>query len=236
MKRNSKNLAVIISTLLVIAFICNGYVYADDSSVGVNINNIESESASFRKVITAVFKGDGVVYDKKGLIVTEAFIQKNCKFFEKGDYLSIRSAAENDGIGCIIGDILYGPILPPETGSYEKIAYNFVQQTTAPNQGKTWYFIVTATGQYKYTPNPDGTNTINYFYGPFYSFRFEGEGSMFSGSVISTYSSGVSFNGSNTKANFYIRTTHKMTCNVSSFVSYDLGTYTITNYFTVDLP
>ena len=137
--------------VLVIALLGTSCVFAG-SNENYKVLNEEESIKQFSRALDAVFKGYGEVYDANGEDITEAYLVKYGDLYSKGSTETIKEMSAEEGVSAINAHILYGPVIPYIDNSYEEISYALITQDHFPNQGKTWYFGITATGQYSYYP------------------------------------------------------------------------------------
>ena len=207
-------------------------------TIPVGATSVDTETIvpdSFIELCDLVFSGHGEVYDESNQDVTQIFCSNYLNYYNSGNYAAILNGCYED-ISCIrthkISTVSVQRRLEL-TKSYEEQSTHFVTHTGFPYNGKSWYFVVTASGTFTYN---DGNAQISHFPTPTYSFSFVDIGSGFTGSVTSMTSSQINMNSARTSVSFSVDTTHTVTYPIPNLITPGtLGPYSHTSSFTVSI-
>ncbi len=227
-----KKILMRVSLLLVIIFCVTPFsAYATTSGTEPEI------SERFVAICDLVFSGKGEVYNSEGIEITQDFVNAYLGAYNTGNYDTILGACYDMGISRILG---HGDkIMQPSTRafmtlSYEEHAVHFVTQEGPPYDGKSWHFIVTATGTYVYN---DGYQRIEEVRTPTISASYHDIGAAFAGSLDSVRTTTPIISSDGSYATFNVTTTHTVGCPIPGVGSImgTLGPFTHVSYFTIGL-
>ena len=186
----------------------------------------------FLDLIDCLFNGNGEVYDENGVNITDYFVSKYAIVYENKDYEQILNAWKEENIYRIHGYkheiIETRAILHP---TYLEMDAQFVQQKEMPYQGKGWYILVTASGNYGYH---DSYDRIIYFPPPTISVKFYDLGQLFYGTVNSTNTTDPVISSDKKSATFSATITHSVFGPPpAGYIDIELGPFTTVSNFKV---
>ncbi len=199
---------------------------ADNSTVTVTSDMI--------KVCNLVFDGNGELYNSDGDDVTENFIIKYNDFYMNKDYISIVNAFNEEGISNIYAHGNKNSAVQPIAFMdipYDEVVVHLVTQNEFPYNGKSWYFIVEATGTYVYQIS----GYIYSFPTPTINVSYSGLGELFSGSLTSINVTTPVLNSSKNEASFTVTTQHEVSCPIPGldYITGTLGPFTNVSNFKI---
>lgn len=210
--------------------------YASTSTATASVSPSNPEvSTEFIKVCDLVFVGNGEVINSDGLDITQNFIAAYLDVYTSNDYSTILSACYKLGISQFRGHGDPVAQISPRaymTLSYDESVVHFVTQEGFPYDGKSWYFIVTATGTYRYE---DGNQIILEVSMPTITTTFSDLGAAFSGSCNSTTIDSPVISSDRSYATIKVTTEHTVSCPIpgASYITGTLGPFTNISNFTI---
>lgn len=162
----------------------------------------------FIQVCDLFFSGKGEAFDHSGNDVTSSFYSAYISAYTSGNYAAIKDGCISLGISCIKthDDAAIQPRLQL-TRTYEEMSYHLITQEGFPYDGKTWGFVVWATGSFTYH---DSTFQIASYTSPSISYTYDGLGAAFVGSVTGNTITGPSLTNNRTTLTFTVEATHEV--------------------------
>ena len=154
------------------------------------------------------FNGDGKAYDADETDITEKFYDACSAMHSVGDYTAIIEWCIHNSVSCI--KTRSEELMQPEmemTRRYNEMSYHLITQNGFPYDGKTWGFVVRASGSFTYQ---DSTFQIASFGYPTISYEFDSLGAAFTGSVTGNTITGPYITDNRTKLPFTVTATHEV--------------------------
>lgn len=178
--------------------------------VPAHASDVEESSVSetFIHVCDLFFAGKGEAYDQTGADVTDSFYNSYLSAYSAGNYAAIKSGCITSGISCIeTHDVSAIQPRLELSRTYEEMKYHLVTQEGFPYDGKTWGFVVWATGSFTYH---DSTFQIASYTSPNISYTYDGLGAAFVGSVTANTISIPTLINNRTTLTFTVNATHEV--------------------------
>lgn len=228
-----KVLAVFLSSILMLSLLCTPAFAAETRVSAVN----ETEVADgFVATCDLVFSGKGEVFNSEGIEITQSFVYACREAYNMRNYAAILEACYDMEVFriCAHGNTeTKASTRAYMTLSYEEYAIHFITQEGFPYDGKSWYFMVTATGTYVYL---DGYDTIQAVHEPTIDVSYIDLGAAFAGSLDSVSVSTPVISADRSYATFNVTTEHTVGCPIPGvdFIMGTLGPFTNVSYFTID--
>ena len=142
-------------------------------------------SADFIRLCDQVFSGNGKMYNASGDDITNNFISKYTYAYTNKDYQTVLSGCFEEEVYQIDSWNVKKQAVATRSIMqipYERFQAFLVTQNGFPYDGKSWYVIITASGQFGYQ---ESTNQIFDFPVPTISVSFSDLGALFSGNLDS---------------------------------------------------
>lgn len=190
-------------------------------------------SDDFIRMCDLLFAGNGEVYSSDGVDITQSFVLEYGTAYSSNDYATILRACYSSDVSQIRTHSKGVPTRAIMDIPYEERVVHFITQNGFPYDGKSWYFMVTASGTYAYN---DGYQYIQNFPAPTISVSYHDLGALFSGSLTSMSVTSPAFNSSKTSVSFTVTTTHTVSCPIpgSDYLTGTLGPFTNRSNFTIN--
>lgn len=175
----------------------------------------------FIQVCDLFFSGKGEAFDQSGNDVTSSFYSAYITAYNSENYAAIKDGCSSLGISCIKthDEAAIQPRLELSR-TYSEMSYHLITQQGFPYNGKSWGFVVSASGSFTYQ---DSTFQIASYTSPNISFSFDGLGAAFSASVTGNTIIGPSFTNNRTSLRFTVNATHEVSVPIPG-VDYITGT------------
>ncbi len=230
-----------IAFLLALAFLI---LPISANAVELAENDAPIPSEDFIKVCDLLFSGNGQAFNQNDENVTHIFCNTYIDAYTNRDYATILDSFFKENVYYI--QTHKESVQPREesvyqvaprlvmTKSYEDSKVHLVRQSGFPYDGKSWYFIVTATGSFTYN---DSTFQISSFPNPTISVSFSDLGAAFTGNLESMTTTTPQLNSSRSSASFTVTTKHTVSCPIPGvdYVTGTLGPFTNVSNFTISI-
>lgn len=199
-------------------------------------NEEDSEvSDLFIHVCDLFFSGKGEAYDKNGNDVTTSFYSSYITAYVSGNYAAIKNGCISAGVSCIkTHDVATIQPRLTLTKTYEEMSYHLIEQKGFPYNGKTWGFVVWATGSFSYY---DSTFQISSYTDPSLSYTYDGLGAAFVGSVTGTTVTRPSLINNRTTLTFTVNNTHEVSVPIPGvdLITGTIGPFETESVFTISV-
>lgn len=223
-----KSIAFILSLLLLA-------LPVSANATGLEKSKAPVPSENFIEICDLLFSGNGKTYNQSDEDVTKLFCDTYANAYINKDYAAILHGCFEEGIACIQTHKESVSQITPKlvmSKSYETSQAQLVHQVGFPYDGKAWYIIVTASGDYTYY---DSTNQISSFPPPTIGVSFSDLGAAFTGNVTKTKTTTPKLDSNRTSASFTVTTEHTVSCPIpgSDYITGTLGPFKNVFNFTI---